>query len=158
MRNPAKTKPEILKDIQDEWGRFSRLTDRIAAGEKLHANAVGTWSVKEVLSHLAGWHDEVKAAIARFTELGKGSDIHGRRSIERFNDRQVALMETLSLSEVQEQLWTSYTNLVGYLNMLSDDIIEDQEIRELIEDRIVNHYSEHRRQLERWWGVRHAPP
>ena len=53
--NKPTTKAELLKGIRDERKRLENALKGLADAEMTKAEAVGAWSVKDILAHIAAW-------------------------------------------------------------------------------------------------------
>jgi len=49
------SKAQLLVDIHTERSRLEKTLATLGAAEMVQPGAVGTWSVKDVLAHLAAW-------------------------------------------------------------------------------------------------------
>ena len=49
-------KAELIRDIRESYGRLAALVDRIP-DDRLLEPAMGDWTAKDLLAHIAWWHD-----------------------------------------------------------------------------------------------------
>jgi hypothetical protein len=61
---PPKSKATILKRLQAERRRLERNLSALSREEMLEPGAVGAWSVKDVLAHLADWEARMPVWVA----------------------------------------------------------------------------------------------
>src|SRR5215213_8458533 len=56
-RAPAATVAEVLQRIDDSWSALLTSLDDLTEDQLQEPNAVGEWSLKELLGHIAFWDD-----------------------------------------------------------------------------------------------------
>ena len=55
------TKTELLQWLQDEYRQWQALLDQIGSERMEQPNVAGTWSIKDMIAHLTGWHHTLVA-------------------------------------------------------------------------------------------------
>ena len=90
------SKERILHDNQEAWDGLIQLLQRVPQERIVQPNAVGEWSIKDVLGHIATWGAEVTKEVQQLVEGGP--------SITRppgFNDRKAADEGTQAKETIQ---------------------------------------------------------
>jgi hypothetical protein len=95
----ARTKPEIIKRLHAERRRLEANLATLTPDQMCQPGAVGTWSFKDVLAHLAEWeaHMPVWVGAARHGETVEQPDW---KNLDGFNDRLYQRHKDQSLDEV----------------------------------------------------------
>lgn len=110
-------------------------------------DAVGNWSVKDVMAHVGRWEEIC------FNELQK--HLRGEQSTEDFrdalayNDRWEAQLQALSLQETIERFETAHYRLFGLLSSLTPDQWNGY-VRAWVRGSTWHHFEEHSEQIRAW--------
>jgi hypothetical protein len=105
----------------------------------------GEWSAKDVLAHIAGWHEQMTAAMQRMARGEKptpeGVDYSDS---DTWNARFAGAMAAQSSETVVATLRQSYANYVRAASEIPDDRFgEGKTINRLLEGSGHGHYAEH---------------
>ncbi len=65
---PKSDKITLLRDADEAFAELHRTIDGLS-DEEMRRVWLGTWGVREILIHIAGWHEELTPALGR---IGKG--------------------------------------------------------------------------------------
>ncbi len=145
-----------IKSNQDKWQELQR---KLATVEKEFIQVIdslnttlrdqkiagGSWSVKDVLSHIAGWEVEV---VKQFKVFLTNPDVDDNYDIDSFNKSAVESRRHLSWDQITAELKTAQSELSGFLSKLTQKEIDKE--KRFIEwvDVLVNHYNHHSKQLK----------
>jgi hypothetical protein len=137
-------KQESLAKLQ---GGFDQL---IAAIDGLDDAALtrvfyGTWSVKDILAHVSGWHHTMAGAMERMARgerpTPEGVDYSDS---DAWNARFASAMAAQSSSTVIADLRQSYATYARAANAIPDDRWgEGKTINRIVETSGYGHYEEH---------------
>ena len=137
----------LLHDWLAAYEAFFALLAIFPAEERETPGLCGTWTARQVVAHLAGWHYE---AIRRFAEIAAG-DPHDRTyDVDSYNAIQVEARQHLSWDLTVEDL----RDAVDILHMQARDLpaniaSRDSRYAEWIQ-YLLDDVSHHQAQLEAW--------
>ena len=105
----------------------------------------GTWSVKDILAHIAGWHHQMTGAMERMARGEKptpeGVDYS---DADAWNARFAAAMRVQNASTVVADLQQSFANYKRAAQAIGDDRYgEGKTINRMLEGSGYGHYREH---------------
>jgi hypothetical protein len=138
-------------DKQTVLGELQRgFDDLLAAVQGLDEGAMsrvfyGTWGVKDILAHIAGWQHTMTAAMERMARGEKptpeGVDYSDS---DAWNSRFAAAMHAQNATTVVADLQQSYANYLRAAKALpADRFGEGKTINRLLETSGYGHYREH---------------
>lgn len=144
--------------IRETNRRLELLIARLSVEEMNRSGAVGLWSVKDVLAHLAYWQ-RYAADILRAAAGGTTPDLVGDDETERYNASVVKQYYQRPLSRVIAEWHAAREELIDLLEDVSDQDLNDptrfpwSQGRSLL-DHIAGssyaHEQEHIEQLRVW--------
>ncbi len=110
----------------------------------------GTWSVKDLLAHIAGWHHQMTGALERMARgerpTPEGVDYS---DADAWNAKFVAAMTAQDPSTVVADLRQSFANYLRAARALPEDRFGDgKTANRLLETSGYGHYAEHRPAIE----------
>ena len=133
---------ENLYTVEKEFNQVIESLNAILRDQKI---AEGSWSVKDVLSHIVGWEAEV---VKQFKAFLTNPDTNDNYDIDLFNKSAVESRKHSSWNQIVVELKTSQTELSGFLaNLTQKEIDEEKRFIEWV-DVLVNHYVHHTKQLK----------
>ena len=109
---------------------------------------LGTWSIREILVHITGWHQEMLPALAR---VARGEPAYPAGTYDDFdawNARFVAAKAGVKVADVLAQLDASHRDFLRAARAVPE--AEIGAARELIEGTGAGHYREHAAQIRAW--------
>ena len=109
---------------------------------------LGTWSIREILVHITGWHQEMLPALAR---VARGEPAYPAGTYDDFdawNARFVEAKAGVKVADVLAQLDASHRDFVRAAGAVPDT--ELGAARDLIEGTGAGHYREHAAQIRAW--------
>ena len=131
-----------LAAVEEE---FLHIIDSINAKLRDQKIAEGSWSVKDVLSHIVGWEVEV---VKQFKAFLTNPDANDNYDIDSFNKSAVESRKHLSWDQIVAELKTAQAKLSGFLsNLTHKEIDKEKRFIEWV-DVLVNHYIHHTKQLK----------
>lgn len=123
--------------IDASWAQLMETVNGIPEERLTEAGAVGVWSVKDLLGHIAYW-DNRAAEEAAGTVGDEGVDW------PELNDRSAAERASWSLTEVQAELERSHARMLAALEAHPE--LDDEHWA----GATWEHYDEHIVDLNRW--------
>lgn len=147
MPKDTREPQEILAHITAARVALTSSIYGLSEDELTTKDAVGNWSVKDVMAHVGRWEEIC------FDELQK--HLRGEQSTEDFrdalayNDRWEAQLQALSLQETIERFETAHYRLFGLLSSLTPDQWNGY-VRAWVRGSTWHHFEEHSEQIRAW--------
>ncbi len=142
-RPRPKTRAELLAREAADWAELTGTWRGLPAAALTQPGAAGpTWSVKDVMNHVAAWQE---AALRIIPEYLAGRRATLGRSTDRFNAEQRATDEGRSLAASRRRLNASRRALVALLAAIPDEALLDPagRINWWVRYTMYSHYGEH---------------
>jgi hypothetical protein len=112
---------------------------------------LGSWGVREILAHAAGWHREMIPALER---LGRGEAPYPDGAYDDFNSWNARFVEARkgqSPTDILRELDASHRELLGAVSRLPDEQFgEGMPASGLVDGVAAAHYREHAEQIRQW--------
>jgi deoxyribonuclease-4 len=118
------SKADFLDRLDADRRRLLATLEGMQPARMTAACAIGDWSVKDLLGHMAGWEWEAVHAVGQVL-AGERPALLDIESFDAFNAAQVALRRDRSLDDVLGELHQARQELVQALDQLSDDQLEE---------------------------------
>jgi hypothetical protein len=144
------TKQELLQQAEQE---YDGLKAAIKGLDEAQMSQVwlGTWGVREIAAHIAGWHREMVPALER---LGRGEAPYPDGAYDDFdawNARFVEARKGPPAAEILREMEASHRELLGTASRLPDEqFAEGKPASGLIDGVGPGHYREHAEQIRQW--------
>jgi len=145
------SKERVLNRIEQEWEIFLESIRGLTDNRMMESGAVGYWSVRDVLAHIATWEQEALKVFPLIFE-GKPTPRYTRYGgIDEFNAREQERKRHLSLELVKEELVATHQLLLNFLAELPESAFSPKSrfVKRLRLDT-YNHYREHADQITKW--------
>ena len=112
----------------------------------------GTWSVKDILVHIAGWHREMTPALTRLARgekpLPEGVDYS---DVDAWNARWVELARATPVSAVEKELADSFVTFREAVSAIPETRLSPGRTADkIIHDVGMDHYRHHAAQIRAW--------
>lgn len=140
---------QTLATINEQWSALQEELRQIPDERKTEPNVVGSWSIKDVLGHLAVWDDVAARGINE--AVGKpGNEVDEIPWQER-NEREAAKRADRSLTEIQAELAQNHERLLTAVRSLqqAEPAVAAAQLADLPENT-SDHYAEHLGQIREW--------
>ena len=112
---------------------------------------LGTWGVREIVAHIAGWHREMTPAVER---VARGEPPYAEGTyddFDRWNARFVETRKDASTDDLLREVDLSHREFLRAVARLSDEtLVPGQPARGLVDGVGANHYREHAAQIVQW--------
>ena len=116
---------------------------------------LGSWGVREILAHVAGWHREMIPALER---LGRGEAPYPDGAYDDFdswNARFVEARKGRSSADLLREVDASHRELLSTASRLPDEhFAEGKPASGLVDGVAAGHYREHAGQIRQWRQLR----
>lgn len=147
----------LLHEIESRWSELGAATRGLSLEELIEPNVVGTWSIKEVLAHIAAWEQEGARRIEEIIH-GNGANLRwpDRDEENAFNAEAVAWALTKSVDEVVKRLEEAHRDFMDLLASFGDEVmLAELEVpaAEWVPGWTYLHYQEHAPQI---WAFKNA--
>lgn len=145
------SKEHVLTRIEQEWkaflDSFAGLTDNML----VESGAVGHWSIRDVLAHIASWEEEALKVLPLILE-GKPIPRYTRYGgIDAFNAQEQERKRHLRLALVKDELITTHQRLLKFLIETPDSMFSSKSrFAKRLRLDTYNHYREHAQQINKW--------
>ncbi len=119
--------------------------------EKMGAVAFGTWSVKDVLCHLASWEQFAVPDLQRVSR-GHVPQLATLR-LEEIDDWNAGLMRSRNLfplPQVMFELEDSRHQLIEALNAMPDNLFAQGQMVRMLSDGLINGEKGHAAEIRQW--------
>jgi len=114
---------------------------------------LGTWGVRQIVAHIAGWHHEMIPALER---VGRGEAPYTDGTyddFDRWNTHFVDQRKDVATRDLLLELDASHRALLDAVARLSEsDLAEGGVARGLVDGVGAGHYREHSAQITEWRG------
>jgi hypothetical protein len=144
-------KDELLNEAVREYKAFHE-TLRGLNEAQMSGVWLGTWSVKDIIAHIAGWHREMAPALERLARGEKPiPDGVGYDDVDGWNARFAAASRTTSVAGVLLEFDTSHEHF-----MLATDRVPAERWQpgkttwKIVDGNSVHHDREHADQIRAW--------
>ena len=156
------SKAQLLQDIHTERSRLEKTLATLGAAEMVQPGAVGTWSVKDVLAHLAAWE---KLFLAWYQAGLQGSAPvtlpvgMGKRAIDTLNHEIYAQNQGRGMEEVLAEFQASYQQILVVIEGIPESDMFSRgcfswtgelTLADYIAGNTCNHYAWARSQIRKW--------
>ena len=112
----------------------------------------GTWSVKDILVHISGWHQEMAGALTRIANgeraVPEGVDYS---SFDAWNARFVEAARATPVAEVEKELDNSFATFRQAVGVLPENrLIPGRTADRIVHEAGMDHYRHHAAQIRTW--------
>ena len=155
MTGETRTKTQILQQASEQWQRLLDVAGGVSEEEQLIPGAVGHWSVRDTLLHVAAWDEELVKQVEQYRRNDEEADYGDDEAGDRLNQAQVDEKRGLSLDQAWEELRTSHQAMLDFLRGLPEEAFAVHSYTgDQIATETLGHYREHLEDIERWKASR----
>jgi len=112
---------------------------------------LGTWGVREIMAHIAGWHREMVPALER---LARGEPPYADGTyddFDRWNRHFVDARKDVKTDDILHEADVSHRDFLRAVARLSEEnLAAGPTARSLVDGTGVAHYREHAAQIVEW--------
>ena len=135
---------ENLSTVEEEFIQLIESFNTKVRDQKIDE---GSWSAKDVLSHIVGWEIEV---VKQFKAFLLNPDVDDNYDIDSFNKFSVECRKHLSWDQIVAELKTAQAELSGFLSKLTQKEMDKEKRFSEWVNVLVNHYIHHAKQLRQF--------
>jgi len=143
-------KTRLLQEADEEFAALRKAIDGLT-NEELCRVWLGSWSVREIVAHISGWH---QAMTPGFHRIARGEEPYPRGTYDDFdawNARFVEQKGGMKLADVLAELVASQREFVAAAATVPElAFAPGGAARDLFEGAGPGHYREHRAQIQEW--------
>jgi hypothetical protein len=137
---------DALTRIEVSWRRLNAELDRIPRDRMVEPGAVGIWSVKDLLGHIAFWDEQ--AVVDGPLRLRGEADLS--LDFDAINRREAARRADRSLDEQGAEMRQAHEALIAFLRGQSTTEREALGLCGCLQGYTHEHYDEHAADLRAW--------
>lgn len=148
--------------MENSHADFLAALDGVSEADMTSERALGDWSIKDLLAHVAFWEEQA-ISMLRLVAEGRASDVVrpvNPQQIKSWNAREVANRRDLPLAAIFDGLVANYHELQNAVNAISEEEWQNTRVRSWRGHRqpisliaaldTYEHYNEHRQQIIGW--------
>ena len=148
-------KEELLRNLDREYRTFLQTVEGIDESG-LTEVWLGTWSIREIVAHLSGWHREIGAGLERMAR-GERPFPEGINfdEVDNWNAKFASAVQGMRAADVLRELEKTHAYFVRAAELVPDERYQVGKTAYVIADGTgVNHYREHGEQIRAWRASR----
>jgi hypothetical protein len=142
-RPRPKTRAEFDARQQEVWAELTATWHGLPEAALVKPGVVGAeWSVKDVMNHLASWHE---VTLRVLQALAQGRPAAAGHSVDTFNALHAAADKKRSLTATRRRLNRSRRELLAFIAMLPDGEVLNPSgrIGSWVKNNTYGHYTSH---------------
>ena len=151
----------VKQDLLNEAARaYKSFHEAIQGLNEEHMTEVwlGTWSVRDIVAHISGWHRELGPALERIAR-GERPNPAGHRyeaDVDAWNEKFAAAKRSAAVAEVLLELDKSHEYFLhAAANVPDDQFVEGKTAWRIFDPISTHHYRAHEEQIRAWRASRH---
>jgi len=141
---PPRTLGETIKRIESAWREWLMALEAVDPARRTEPGVCGYWSVKEIMTHIALWENEIHEHIQRWRLGLPKSDL----DVDQMNAAIVAENQDRPYALVRVDMHRAHHDAMAAIRAIERDL--DDDIRERIACETWDHYPEHTEQIRSW--------
>ena len=144
-------KDALFRRIEAGWRELHDALDGLTDAEMSAPGAVGEWSVRDLLAHVATWEEEALKALPVIVEGGPLPRYASVGGIDAFNARQQEAKRHLGLERLRLEMAATHQRLLALLDRTPESAYrtEGRFLRRLRLDT-YGHWRGHAEDVRRW--------
>lgn len=144
-------KQELLNEAARQYKAFR---ESIQGLNEEHMTEVwlGTWSVRDIVAHMSGWHREMAPALERLAR-GERPVSEGRSydDVDAWNEKFAATKRAAPVAEVLLELDKSHEDFMHAAAQVPEErFVEGRTAWKIVDGNSAHHYKEHGDQIRAW--------
>ena len=150
-------KDDVLKQTAQEFSTFKAAYAGLSEAQ-LTQPMLGTWSIREILCHLAGWHREIVPVLERIARGEKPvREGVSYEDAQPWNEKFVRGYAGKSAAEMTAEVDASYQALIAAARSVPEERFAPGSAAARTMDGVgPRHWKEHGEQI-RQWRASHSP-
>lgn len=142
---------QLLVELEEEFAGLQATYKDLPEG-RMRVVMQGTWSVKDILVHIAGWHREMAGALSRVAR-GERAAPEGvdYSNFDAWNARFVEAARETPVAEVEKELTESFAAFRQAVTALPENrLIPGRTADRIVHEAGMDHYRHHAAQIQSW--------
>lgn len=141
----------LLSEAETEFNLFKRAIAGLDEA-KMREVWLGTWSARDIVAHVSGWHRELGPALER---LARGErpvpDGVSYDDVDAWNGRFADAKKSAATADILKELDASHVAFMRAAAAVPDErYVPGKTAYKLVDLNSRHHYHEHRGQIEAW--------
>jgi len=144
-------KTTLLSGAETEFAAFKRALAGLTEAQ-MREVWLGTWSARDIVSHISGWHRELSPALARL-QKGERPIPEGVSydDVDAWNGRFAEARKTAATADILKELDASHAAfLQAAAGVPEERYVPGKTAHKIVDLNSRHHYQEHRAQIEEW--------
>jgi hypothetical protein len=144
-------KRQLLAAAETE---FQALKRAVAGLDEVQLREVwcGTWSVRDILGHISGWHRELLPALER---LARGEKPFAAgvsyKDVDAWNAKLAAAKQGWTTADILRELEQSHGDFIRAARALPEErVVPDRTAYKIVDLNSRHHYQEHSQDILAW--------
>jgi hypothetical protein len=139
----ALTTAAALARMDEGWAAFHDRVTSMPTERLVNRISEGSWTVKQMLAHVAAWHDLAVERLAKFRTSGEPAEFDEHEDV--VNARAARAAEGRTVGEILLALSDSYRRLRREVGNLTDEQLaaHDAWASDMVGVNTYGHYADH---------------
>jgi hypothetical protein len=143
-------KQDMIRSAEHEYAQLRAAVHGLDEARMSEA-WLGTWGVRQIVAHIAGWHREMLPALERVARGQTPYSDGAYDDFDRWNARFVDERKDVATRELLHEMDASHREFLEAVARLSEaDLVEGATARGLVDGVGAGHYREHAAQITEW--------
>ena len=147
----------IVDELRQSYQVILDAIEGLPTAELTRPNAIGDWSVRDVLLHIAMWEGEVLKALAvwRSGYEVDWSHVKGAEGIQKFNDFWITNLKHLSAAKVLQMLDQIHSAVIADVSAVTDEEWKRRNgVPRWLQEITIEHNTTHTRKISAYKKAR----
>jgi hypothetical protein len=144
---------QLVRDLEEARNELRASYEGLRDEQMTRLGAVGAWSVKDVLSHIASWEEVALPDLARLargdTAILASMDLYSA-NFDDFNAVIMSLRRNLPLDQVLRELDIVRADFMAGVSRLPDSVLAEGQFGRILVQITGEHDREHAEGIRRW--------
>jgi hypothetical protein len=144
-------KQKLLAEAEVEFKRFKEAIAGLTEAQ-MREVWLGVWGVREIVSHIAGWHREMGPALLRLARGEKAiADGVSYEDVDAWNARFAEARRSWSTADILKELDASHPSFMQAAAAVPEErFVAGKTAYRLVDLNSRHHYQEHGEQIRAW--------
>ena len=144
-------KQDLLNEAAREYKAFHEAIQGLNETQMTEV-WLGTWSLRDIVAHISGWHHELEPALGRIARgerpVPAGTSYE---DVDAWNEKFAAARKTTPVAEVLLELDASHEAFMHAAAQVPEDrFVEGKTAWKIVSQNTGHHYREHGEQIRAW--------
>jgi hypothetical protein len=144
-------KRQLLAEAEAEFQALKRAVAGLDEGQ-LREVWCGTWSVRDILGHISGWHREMLPAVER---LARGEKPHAAgvsyNDVDAWNAKFAGAKQAWTTPDILREFEQAHADFMRAAHTLPEErVVPERTAYKLVDANSRHHYQEHTRDILAW--------